>query len=226
MKHISISLMVAVIGSFLLVTSGCGSDSYTLARSILGDDLITPEEIMRSRDGVSYTRQQRSQFRETIPPKEVLEWGRDNGYMLVAGPGRPMSLLEIRELNRDYFYAQGRAWYEEFAFSQEKKVGPEWIMLRKEPAPRTFSKHWNDQLGTLTQNEAPATAVEVVWGLTTYKAVRDVYLLSSRIFTRTDDMVLSRRVNLGHFDEDGLRLNNDRDGTRDGLFGLSPVRKL
>ncbi len=84
---------------------------YGLAESILGADFITPEEVAKSRKGVAYTDDQLSQFGDTVPSQEVLEWCRDNGYMLIAGPSRPMSLLEVRSLKKDYFYSKEGGWY-------------------------------------------------------------------------------------------------------------------
>lgn len=79
---------------------------YSLARTILGKDFIAPEEIAKSRKPIVYTDEQLAQFGDSVPAQEVLEWCRDNGYMLVAGPNRPMSLLNVRAVKKDHFYSK------------------------------------------------------------------------------------------------------------------------
>lgn len=198
---------------------------YDLARTILGKDFISPEEVAKSRKGVVYTDDQLAQFGDTVPSQEVLEWCRDNSYMVVAGPNKPMSLLEVRDLRSDYFYSKEGGWYAEQAFAQNDKAETRWIMLRKEPVPGSTSKNWNEQQALLSDDEATLNAAEVVWCVTTYKAVRNIYLLPS-VYVRTSSLGSDGdRVNVGHFDSVGLRVDSYWDAYRNGNVGLSTARK-
>ena len=198
---------------------------YDLVRTILGKDFISPEEIQKHRKGVVYMDEQLTQFGDTLPSKEVLEWCRDNGYMLIAGPNRPMSLLEVRSLRSDYFYSKEGGWYAKQKFAEIDKVETRWIMLRKEPAPQSTSKNWNEQQALLSEDEVTPNAAEVVWCMTTYKAVRNTYLLSS-VYVRTSSLgLVGLRVFVGFFAAEGLVVDYYWDHGRHGPIGLSAARK-
>lgn len=198
---------------------------YELARNILGKDFISPEEVAKSRKGVAYTDDQLSHFSDTVPSQEVLEWCRDNGYMVVAGPNRPMSLLEVRALRKDHFYSKEGGWYAEQAFAQNDKVETRWIMLRKESVPQSTSKNWNGQQALLSVDEVTPNVAEVTWCVTTYKAVRNIYLLPS-IYVRTSSLDSDGlRVYVGSFDAKGLGVSYYWDDGRRGDLGLSAARK-
>lgn len=198
---------------------------YDLARTILGKDFISPEEVAKSRKGVVYTDDQLAQFGDTMPSQEVLEWCRDNSYMVVAGPNRPMSLLEVRGLKKDHFYSKEGGWYAEQAFAQNDKVDTRWIMLRKEPVPQSTSKNWSEQQALLSDNEVTPNAAEVVWCVTTYKVVRNTYLLRN-IYVRTSSLDSDGlRVDVGDFDAGGLGVNRYWDDVRGGGLGVSAGRK-
>lgn len=200
---------------------------YDLARTILGKDFICPEDVMKSRKNVVYTDDQLAQFGDTVPSQEVLEWCRDNGYMLVAGPNRPMSLLEVRDLKRDYFYSKEGGWYAEQKFAQNDKADTRWIMLRKEPVPESTStnKTWNELQALLSDDEVTPNVAEVAWCVTTFKAVRNTYLLPS-VYVRTSSLDSDgRRVNVGLFNVVGLFVDRCWDVYRNGYLGVSSARK-
>ena len=197
---------------------------YDLVRTILGKDFIFPEEVAKSR-GVVYTDDQLAQLGDTVPSQEVLEWCRDNGYMVVAGPNRPMSMLEIRYLRSDYFYSKKGGWYAEQAFARNDKADTRWSMLRKEPVPESTSKNWTEQQALLSDNEITPNAAELVWCVTTYKAIRNVYLLPS-IYVRTSSLDSGGiRVIVGCFIAGGLDVSHWNDDDHDGRIGLSAARK-
>lgn len=184
---------------------------YTLARTILGKDFISPEDVMKSRKSIVYTDEQLAQFCDTVPSQEVLEWYRDNGYMLVAGPNRPMSLLEIRSLKKEYFYRKEGGWYAEQKFAEIDKADTRWIMHRKEAVPKSTLKNSSKEQALLSDVEITPNAAEVVWCVTTYKAVRNVYLLPN-VFVRTSSLDSDGyRVYVGDFGPDGLYVSNRYD---------------
>ena len=198
---------------------------YDLARTILGKDFISPENVMKSRKAIVYTDDQLAQFGDTVPKPEVLEWCRDNGYILVAGPNRPMSLLEVRDLKRGHFYSKEGGWYAEQKFAENDKADTRWILLRKEPVPGSTSKNWNEQQALLSDDEVTPNVAEVAWCVTTFKAVRNTYLLPS-VYVRTSSLVSDgNRVNVGDFDAKGLNVNNYWDDNRNGNLGVSAVRQ-
>jgi hypothetical protein len=77
----------------------------------------------------------------------------------------------------------------------------------------------------LSSFEVVPNAAEQVWGMTTYKAVRGVYLLPS-VYVRTSSVgSLCGRVFVGFFDENGLVVNGRGDHYRFDHVGVSSSRK-
>ena len=200
---------------------------YDLARHILGQDFITPEEVAKAR-GLVYTNELLQQFKDTIPSEDTLSCCQVNGFMLVVGPPQPMNLLEVRDLQPVYFYSKSGGWYADDSqkFSREDKVNPCWLALRKEPVPNSTRKNWNDQLQLLSDMEQVPNAPEEIWGLITYKAVRNVYLLPDK-YVRTSSLDSDgRRVPVGHFVSCGLALLNRWGVHRDSPLGLASSMKF
>ena len=198
---------------------------YKLAKTILGKDFISPEDVMNSRKGITYTDEQLAMFGETVPAQEILEWCRDNNIMLVAGPNRPMSLIEIRTMKNGYFYSKEGGWYADQKFAESDKVETKWYMIRKNPAPESTSKIWIEQQALISDVETVPNSAEFTWAITTYKAVRGTYLFGG-IYARTSSLgSVGGRVSVGDFDDKGLNVSNDWDSNRSSILGLSVARK-
>lgn len=152
-------------------------------------------------------------------------WCRDNGYMVVAGPNKPMSLLEVREMKSGYFYSKSGGWYSDQKFARNDKADTRWIIVRKEPVPGSTSKTWDEQQALLSDVEVTPNAAEVVWAITSYKAVRDIYLLPN-IYVRTSSLGSDGyRVFVGYFDDGGLFVDRWDGGSRVSDVGVSSARK-
>ena len=200
------------------------TSQYALVRTILGQDFISPMDIAKAR-GIAYTREQLSEFWDTLPPREVLEWCHEHNYVLLAGPPRSMSLLEIRELRPGYFYSKLGGWCAGQKFALDERQTPRWIMLRKELVPGSTSKTWDEQQVLLSGVEVIPNVAEVVWIITTYKAVRDIFLLTNT-YVRTSSIDSNgSRVLVGHFDTEGQIILDYRDDHRDDIIGVSSSRK-
>ena len=148
--------------------------------------------------------------------------------MLVAGPPKAMSLLDVRNVRNDYFYSKEGGWYSEKAqkFARNDKVEPVWIALRKEPVAHSLSKNWSEQSELVVEPMTVPNAAEAVWGLTTYKAVRGIYLLPN-LYVRTSSLVSDGdRVSVGRFGCGGLRVSFYWDDLRFSSLGVSASRKF
>jgi len=201
---------------------------YQFAAITLADDFIGPEEIAAARPGVTYNRQQLKTFEDTLPVCEELVWLHDNGFMLVAGPPEPMSLLGIRELNPEYFFPKTRGWYysERERFSRDEKATTKWLKLRKDPFPGSAGKSWEEQIALLTDVEYVPNDAEVEWGVTAYKAVRDIYLLPNVLVrTASRDAVVRGHVYMGYFAEKGLHISGYWDSSKSVPLGIASARK-
>lgn len=201
--------------------------NYDIARTILGKDFISPEEIATAR-GLTYTDGQLATFGDTLPAQEVLEWCRDNGMMLVAGPPKSMSLLDVRALKAGYFYTKDGGWYADNRqkFARADKVEPVWIALRKEPVADSLRKTWSEQSDLVVEPMVVPNVAETVWGLTVYKAVRGKYLLPN-LYVRTSSCGSGGgRVGVGRFDDDGLGVGSSWGDGRGDSLGVASARKF
>lgn len=210
--------------------------TYEVARSILGEDFISPDEVMRARRGVVYSERQLQRFALTTPPPGVLQWCKENGYILVPGPHRALSLLDVRDLEAQYFsehFGRIEKWESHRRESMfGDTVRSAWIALRKEPTPDSLGKSFSEQLLLLSDEEVVPNAAEVVWCVTTYKAVKGVFLIPD-VFVRTSSTdEFQVRVSLGEFGlrdfgskDDGLNLYSWSDECRYEFVGLASMRR-
>lgn len=209
------------------ITSPQTKQIERLVVDALGNDFISPQEITAAR-GLTYSAEQVTELERTLPNQETLEWLKCNDYYLVAGSPREMSLLDVRKLERSYFFSKEGGWYanETVAFAKSEKVTCRWYMLRKGIVPNSTSKTWSEQQGLLSNIETTPTAVELAWGMTVYKAVRGVYLLGS-VYARTSSVYSNGdHVRVGVFGGDGLGVSGWIDGDRYDVVGVSSSRKV
>ena len=76
---------------------------YMLAKSILGGDFITAEEIMVARPDVVYSPEQIAELAATIPSETTLALLKGYGCGLMPQPPQTRSLLEVRASKPDHF---------------------------------------------------------------------------------------------------------------------------
>lgn len=204
-----------------------------LARSILGEDFISADEIAASR-GLSYTEGQFIELSKNLPDQAILEQLRDSGMMLVAGPPTKMSLADVRDVRPEFLFSKGpdqddSGWYDEPSekFAKADKVEAlAWIAVRKMAVEDSFSMNWQEQQALVQEPMVIPNAAEAVWALTTYKAVRDVYLLNDR-YVRTSSVDSDgERVYVGGFGAAGLGVYVSWGDGRYAGLGVSVARKF
>ena len=206
------------------------SKNEEIARLILGDDIVFPDEIAEVR-GLYYTDAQLKYFADTMTSEEALRWCKANGYAIVAGPPSPMGLLEVRSLKPEYFplYPKSSRCYEGCSFSNDDKAQTEWLAIRKDPVPKSFHQNWNEQLLRLLPDEQVPNAGEMSWFITTFYEVRGVQLFEE-VYVRTSSVSsVGYHVAVGYFDKDrgGLDIIDCRDASRYCCTsGLAASRKF
>lgn len=202
-------------------------EGHELARLILGDDYITPEEVATAY-GTSYSDEQLEHFADTLPDMQTILWLRANGYMLIAGPSTEMNLLQVRELDNKVFYSKTEGWYakdkEKFARTEVVKAG-EWLAIRKDEVPNSFSKTWQEQQDLITEDEHVPNAPEVSYAVTAYFKVRGIYLLRGKYVRTSSVDADGDHVYVGDFGGGGLRVDDYWDDDRDDRIGVSSARK-
>lgn len=199
---------------------------YTLAKSILGGDFITAEEIMVARPDVVYSPEQIAQLAATIPSGETLALLKGYGYGLMPQPPQTRSLLEIRASKPDHFSTKTGGWYENQEFAKKNnRLGAVWLAVKKTPVNGSTSKIWDEQNKLLTEAEYVPNAAETSWFITIFFDVRGVRLFEN-VHIRTSN-IGSRggRVVVGNVAE-GLHIYYYWDDIRHDSLGLASARKF
>jgi len=197
---------------------------YALAQSILGVDFITPEEIMKV-TAVVYANKHLDALHKHLPPEDVLRWCKENNYAVLAAPPYPINLLNIRMLDSNLFHLKSGGWYSEKKFASDNKTTQGWLLIRKDPVPKSTNKNWNKQNKLLSGVEHVPNSAEVSWLVTTYLKVHGIRLFEN-IYVRCSDLDSDgHRVLVGYFDAQGLRVNTYWDGYRHDYLGLASARK-
>jgi hypothetical protein len=200
---------------------------YALAGTVLGKDFISPEVISKAR-GVTYDTEQLATLNSTFPSQDAIEWCRDNDMILVAGPPRAMSLMDIRTLKSKYFSVQDAGWYSKTSqkFARNDKVTTNWIALGKEPVIGSLGQNWDEQRKLVANPMIVPNAAEMVWALTTYEAVHGSCLYQN-VYVRTSSFdVEGDCVGVGSFDSANLYVSSYRNEGRFPGLGIAAARRF
>ena len=195
---------------------------YWFATKQLGKDFIPPEEVAMAY-GFSYDQKQYTSFRKTLPGPEIINWCREHGFMLVAGPSATLSLLDILELDPSQFFSSAKdGWYclLQHLFSRLDKVQPQWLILRKTFVPGSLKRIWCEQEELISEREYIPNAAQCVWGIHLYLLVRGKRLFP-RHFVRTSSVdSRGRRVTIGLNSEDGMVIDAWKKDFADNSIGI------
>jgi hypothetical protein len=189
------------------IAYGCRqiSSAYDWAREILGQDLITPEEIHGfTPHAFTYSQKQLADFASPFGGRrdedacmkndeyKVGAW-RAEDNIVIAGPPKPMSLGEIIAIYPDLFRDRDRFFLKKEAegnFSQEK-VEAKWLIISKQPRIRSIDKTWKDQQRCVSGVERVPNIAELAWAFCSYRIVRG-WLLTKALAIFTNDNIKIR----------------------------------
>jgi hypothetical protein len=200
------------------------SPNHRLARRVLGDDFISPEEL-RAAFGLTYDEEQLLELERTIPGRATLEWLRCNRYYLVAGPSRTASLYQIHARRRGLKSGFWLLEQHKEPFVHLDKVICRWLMLRKYPSLRFASKTWQDQERLLRDPEVIANVAEQVWGMIAYKAARNEFLLFREEVRTSSICSRGHHVCVGGFGPRGMSVTYSDDNARLSYIGVALSRR-
>ena len=170
--------------------------SASQARIILGSDFLEPHEIA-SICG-DYSREQICLLAETRPDLETLQYLRSEGFVLMPGPRRELNLLEVRDIDSEFFHLKTGGWFskESQIFSREDVVRPGWLAIRKESLVR-LPYDQSDFLREDNKNKNVPNAAEATYAFIAYHRLRRKYLFNN-VYIKTcsvmSDAVMSNEV--------------------------------
>lgn len=220
------------------------SSTLKQARSILGDDVIGPDELraaLGAVDGIDAAA-------SSVPFHTAdLERARENGELLVLRgghvKGEPLTLLWFIQRFPESFDAAtlrkvGYQLRDEWGIELEPLAAtdvckPEWALVRKELLPDTCNLGYDEQDALIdqysSQRGAPGdfrrrTGIEIAFDLILYYRARDQKLLSKSwdwSSTRTLD---GGFLNIGRFNDAGMQVFSYSRAVRHGQLGVCPNR--
>lgn len=151
---------------------------FSLARSVLGEDFISPEEIMAARPEFTYSGDQLLLLSASMPELEVLELCKEKGMLLIPGPPKKLSLGDIQSvLGNKIVFADSPYWH-------SCQARPGWIAIRKEQLPNSTKKSYREQRLLVSKGEYVPNIAEMGWLIATVIGVRRI-ILFEHIMVRT-----------------------------------------
>lgn len=199
--------------------------TYETARSILGDDFITPEEVMRARPGIVYTAEQITALAESLPSVDDLKWCRENGHAVMPAPPIRMSTLEIQALKPDLYLYKSDDWYANEEWARICKTPQGWLMIKKTPViDSTFKKREEQKKLLKSLIEDVPDVAEMCWFITTYFETRGIRLFEKNYVRTSRPDSQSRCVYVGGFSESGLKIDSYWADSRVDVLGLAVAR--
>lgn len=196
------------------------TESQSRARAIMGKNFLGLDEVRRGYN-VTYTAEQCQQLAAIPFSKETLRVCNDT-HVLVAGA--PLSLNEVRmHAHEDFFDTD---WYGFEPFANDQKVSVRWYLLRKQPAPESCSKTYEQQTDLLTREEEVPLACEVAFAVILYYLTHGERLLQGDYVRCCDrESEDGNRVVVGYFCSFGFAVRGDWDDGRRGCLGLLSSRR-
>jgi hypothetical protein len=184
------------------------------ASRILGIDFISPEEFNDSGFHFPFNSTGLTRRQNTIPPEDVLERYKSNGYVLVPGPYKPMNIRQVCGMRREYFSAGIGAWYRnrKEIFSLEETLLVNWVAIRKDPILSSIGATFQKQKDLLREQEVLPSAVLVSWVTVLYQAIRGLKLFENvhvRTSSKSSD---GRQVRIGRSDDQLLEISRVKPG--------------
>jgi hypothetical protein len=133
-----------------------------------------------------------------------------------------VSLMGLRAKAPEVFYYK-KAWYADEEFAR-KPLRTRWRLIRRQPIPDSTSKAWAAQRAILPPEELIPGVSEVALAVVLHFLATDERLLPA-VYVRTCELdSAGRRVGLGRFGRDGLRIRSWGDHP-DYYIGLAGARK-
>jgi|GEM_PF-6197245 len=195
-----------------------GSTTPERAAAIMGPAFHGVDALERHLD-VRLAANENAQLASVPFSQETLVQLRET-HLLVACA--PLSLMGLRAKAPDAFYFK-RAWYAKEDFARQT-LRARWRLIRREPVPGSTSKPWARQQAACSADELTPGVCEFALAIVLHFLQSGERLLST-VYARTSDLDSSRRrVGLGRFGPDGLRIRSWGDHA-DYYIGLGGVRK-
>lgn len=158
------------------MTSLIVTTEYDLAHKILGlNSFFSPLRVARFRTHIKYSDERLEELIETLPQEDVIGWCKHNGFIVMAPPPKPMSLLNVFE-DRPAICSQVRGQHELRAFASRDTTGNGWMMVRGTSNFGSVGLSWDRQVLLISEMTRPPNVAELAWFMTTHRVVCGFWL--------------------------------------------------
>ena len=144
------------------------------AGEVLGPDYISPNQVGSRTNGWwwEYTAEQMRYFNHTFPDRSTIDWFSQNGFVLMAGPPREFSVLDLLDFGKKLSVsAEKRPFLEELSRNTDKIAVGKWLAISKGAARFTLAKPWEEQQQTILYPQEVPNITEVTYAVLTYQKV-------------------------------------------------------
>jgi hypothetical protein len=179
-----------------------GSTVPQQAEAIMGPSFHGVEALERHFD-VRLSANEAAQLAAVPFSREALTQARRT-HLLVACA--QVSLLDLRAKAADAFYFK-RVWYSQEEFAR-RRPRARWRLIRKEPVPESMSRTWAEQQARLGSDEFTPGVCEMALAIVLHYLQTGEQLLRAAYVRTSDVDSAARRVGLGRFGPDGLRIRS------------------
>ncbi|MHB1163054.1 MAG: hypothetical protein ACYCZZ_00775 [Minisyncoccota bacterium] len=214
--------ILSFVASFAAIAQGPGfadesrtsqNKKWLRGREIMGHNFFGVEEAAEHL-GVMPSKKQLAALAEIPFTEEVLMSVKDTHILIAVFP---VSIIKMRLKSgiNDLFYNQ--RWYAKKMFAKSKgKIG--WQLVRKDLVDDSTSKTWEEQQELLGGNEEMPSAQVMVYAIIGHFLATGERLFET-VYVRT-----SSHAYVGHFDTDGLIIEDDSVNRRCHNVGLASLR--
>jgi hypothetical protein len=195
-----------------------GSTTVEVAAAIMGEAFHGADQLGRHL-GITLSASEAAQL-ATVPFSQEALLDSRRTHVLVACTG--LSLMDLRTKAPHAFYYK-KAWYANQDFVRQP-LSTRWRLIRNEPLRDSMSKRWSAQQALLPASEFVPSACEMALAIVLHYLATGERLLPAA-YVRTCDLdSTGRRVGLGRFGPDGLRIRSWGEHA-DYYIGLASARK-
>ena len=201
--------------------------SHEMAREIMKNNFFGIADVMEQ-FGIRPTREQLKALADIPYSKATLEACKDT-HVLVAV--FPMSILQMAEneffrplFNVNINKQEKNLWFKKERFSWDEGT-VRWYLICKNPPESSFLKNWAEQLGQFGTESDPAQIRIAVYATLGYFLKTGMRLFKEGMARCAELDMSGRRVTIGPFKDDGIRIQAWWDDSKAYFVGATSVRK-
>lgn len=148
------------------------------------------------------------------PKSKQVEWCSKNSYLIIPGPPRPLSVIEIHQVAKYFFCTTRNPWFASEDRVNNDRVESRWYIVRDGVLENSESRPMIDQMSLMRPKERLLNVAEVAWLEVISKINFKRFLLPS-FSTRTSTVFMrDRNISVGGSKMSGISVSNSHDNNK------------